>query len=100
MVFETTQGLLNFPHLTIQLKLPQIEQLPCPNLFSLMMALRIPPKTTKTITTFVDHSAEWNTTGTVTPLENFTETASPLISCSILTIIDKRVAVRVTNTTE
>ena len=36
----------------------------------------------------------------MTPLEKFTETASLLISHSMSTIIDKRVAVRVTNTTE
>ena len=36
----------------------------------------------------------------VTRLEKFTETASLLISYSISMIIDKRIAVRVTNTTE
>ena len=36
----------------------------------------------------------------MTPLEQFTETASLLISASMFTIIDKRIAVRVTNTTE
>ena len=36
----------------------------------------------------------------MTPLEKFTETASVLISHSMSTIIDKRIAVRVTNTTE
>ena len=36
----------------------------------------------------------------MTPLEKFTETASLLISHSMSTIIDKRTAVRVTNTTE
>ena len=56
--------------------------------------------TTKTITAFIDHPSKWNTTGTVTPLEKFTETASLLISHSISTIIDRRIAVRVTNTTE
>ena len=63
-------------------------------------ALTIPPTTTKTITAFIDHPSKWNTTGTVTPLEKFTETASLLISHSMSTIIDKRIAVRVNNTTE
>ena len=36
----------------------------------------------------------------VTPLEKFTERASLLIYPSMSTIIDKRIAVRVTNTTE
>ena len=63
-------------------------------------ALTIPPTRTKTITVFIDHPSKWNTTGTVTPLEKFTETASLLISHSMSTIIDKRIAVRVTKTTE
>ena len=63
-------------------------------------ALTIPPTTTKTITAFTDHPSKWNTTGTVTPLEKFSETASLLISHSMSTIIDKKIAVRVSNTTE
>ena len=63
-------------------------------------ALTIPPATTKTITAFIDHLSKWNTTGYVTPLEKFTVTASLLISHSMSTIIDKRIAVRVTNTKE
>ena len=56
--------------------------------------------TTKTIRAFVDHSSEWNTTGTVTPVEKFTEAAILIISHSMSTIIDRKIAVRVTNTTE
>ena len=36
----------------------------------------------------------------MTPLEKFTETANLLISHSMSTIIDKRIAARLTNTTE
>ena len=53
-------------------------------------AVTIPPTTTKTITAFVDHPSKWNTTGTVTLLEKFMETDE----------VDKRMAARVTNTTE
>ena len=63
-------------------------------------AITIPPTTAKTITAFVDHPSERNTTGTVTPLEKFTETASLLTSHSMSTKIDKEKAVRVTNTME
>ena len=63
-------------------------------------ALIIPPTTTKTITAFIDYPSKRNRTGTVTPLEKFTETASLLISHSLSTITDKRIAVSVTNTTE
>ena len=56
--------------------------------------------TTKTITAFVDHLSEWNTTGIVTPVEKITEAASLIISHSMSTIFDKKILVRVTKTTE
>ena len=63
-------------------------------------ALTIPPRTTKTITSFVDHPSELNITKTVTALEKFTETTSLLISQILSTIIDKTIAVKVTNKAE
>ena len=63
-------------------------------------SITILQQTTKSITPFVDHISEWNTTGTVTPVEKFTETASLIISQSESTITDRKIAVRVTNTTE
>ena len=63
-------------------------------------ALTIPSRTTKTVTAFVDHPSEWNTIGTVTPLERFTEIASLLISHSMSTKSDMKMAVRLTNTTQ
>ena len=56
--------------------------------------------TTKTITAFLDNLSKWNTTGTVTPVQKFTEAASLIISHSMATICDRKIAVRVTNTTE
>ena len=56
--------------------------------------------TTKTITAFVDHPSERHTTGTVTPVGEFTEAASLLKFHSILTIFDKNIAVKIANTTE
>ena len=63
-------------------------------------SITIPQQTTKTITAFVDHVSEWNTTGTVTPVEKFTEAASLIMSHSMSTISDRKMAVRVTHTTE
>ena len=87
-------------HLTMQVKTTSSETTTKPKPVITDEALTIPPTTTKTITAFIDHPSKWNTTGTVTPLEKFTETASLLISHSMSTIIQKRIAVRVTNTTE
>ena len=63
-------------------------------------SITIPQMTTKTITAFVDDLSEWNTTRTVTPVEKFTEAASLIIANSMSTIFDRKVANRVTNTTE
>ena len=100
VVNDTTHGLIHFPHLTMQVKTASSETSTKPQTVFTDEALTIPPTTTKTITVFIDHPSKWNTTGSVTPLEKFTETASLLISHSMSTIIDKRIAVSVTNTTE
>ena len=100
VVIDTTHGLIRFPHLTMQVKtaLSQASAKPQPVLIH--DSITMPQMTTKTITAFVDHSSEWKTTGTVTPVEKFTEAASLIISHSMSTIIDRKIAVRVTNTTD
>ena len=100
VVPDTTYVLIHFPHLTMQVKTASSETTTKPQTVITDHAVTIPPTATKTMTAFVDHPSKWNTTGTVTPLEKFTEAASLLISHSISTIIDKRIAVGVTNTTE
>ena len=100
VVIDTTHGLIQIPHLTMQVKTAASETTTKLQPVITDEALTMPLMTTKTITAFIDYPSEWNTTGTVTPLEKCTETASLLISHSMSTIIDKRIAVRVTNTTE
>ena len=100
VVIDTTHGLIHFPHLTRQVKTAASETNTRPQPDIPDDALTIPPTTTKTIKAFVDHPSKWNTTGSVTPVENFTETASLMIFHSMSTTIDKRMAVRVINTTE
>ena len=100
VVIDTTHGLIHFPHLTMQVRSALNQTSTKPPAVLIHDNITIPQMTTKTITAFVDHVLEWNTTGTVTPVEKFTETASLLISHSMSTIIDRKIAVRVTNTTE
>ena len=97
---DTTHGLTHFLYLTMQVQTASSETTTKPQPVITDEALTIPPTTSKIITAFIDHPSKWNTTGTVTQLEKFTETASLLISHSISTKIDKRIAVRVTKTTE
>ena len=100
VVIDTTHGLIHFPHLTMQVKTASSETTTKPQPVIMDADLTIPPATTKTVTAFIDQPSKCNTTGTVTTLEKFTETASLLFSHSMSTITDKQIAVRVTNTTE
>ena len=100
VVIDTTHGLIHFPHLTMHVKTASNETTTKPQPVITDDALMIPTKTTKTITAFFDLPSKWNTTGTVTPMEKFTETASLPISHSIKTIFDKTKAFKVTDTTE
>ena len=100
VVIDTTHGLIHFPHLTMQVKSASSQKSAKPQVVLVHDNITIPQMTTKTITAFVDHLLEWNKTVTVTPVEKFTETSSLIISQSISTIIDRKIAVRVTNTTE
>ena len=89
VVIDTTHGLIHFHHLTMQAKTASSETTTKPQPVITDEALTIPPTTTETITAFIDHPSKWNITGTVTPLEKFTETASLLISHSMSTINDR-----------
>ena len=100
VVIDTTHGLIHFPHLTMQVKSALSKTSAKPQAVLIHDSITIQQLTTKTITEFVDHVSERNTTETVTPVEKFTETASLLLSHSKSTIIDRKIAVRVTNTTE
>ena len=100
LVIDTTHGLIHFPHLTMQVKSASSQASAKPQPVLIHDSITIPQMTTKTITAFVDHSSKWNTTGNVTPVEQFTEAASLIISHSMSTIIDRKIAVRVTKTTE
>ena len=100
VVIDTTHGLIHFPLLTMQVKNALSQTSAKPQAALIHDNITIPQMTTKTVTAFVDHVSEWNTTGTITPVENFTENASLIIYHSMSTKTDRKIAVRVTNTTE
>ena len=100
VVIDTTHGLIHFPHLTMQVKSALTQTSAKPQAVLIHDSITIPQQTTKTIIACVDHVSEWNTTETVAPVEKFTEAASLIISHSMSTITDRKIAVKVTNTTE
>ena len=79
VVIDTTHGLIHFPHLTMQVKSALSQTSAKPQAVLIHDSITIPQMTTITITAFVDHLSEWNTTGTLTPMEKFTEAASLII---------------------
>ena len=94
VAIETTQGLIHFPDLTMQAKKAANEASAKPSSALFHDRITLPPMTTKTTRAFVDHSSEWLTTCTVTPVGKFMEAASLLICHSRSTIIDKKTADR------
>ena len=80
VVIDTAHGLIHFPHLTMHVKSALSQTSAKPQFVLIQDSITIPQMTTKTITAFVDHLSEWKTTGTVIPVEKFTETASLIIS--------------------
>ena len=97
---DTMHVLIHFPHLTMQGKRAANETCAKLQFVLTVRTLTIQHRTTKTITANVDHPSDWKTTGTMTPLEKNMETAYLLISHLTSTMIDKKVAVRLTNATE
>ena len=70
VIIDTTHGLIHFPHLTMQVKSALTQTSAKPQAVLIHDSITIPQQTTKTITAFVDHVPECNTTGTVTPGKN------------------------------
>ena len=100
VVIDTTHGPSQFPHLIMQVKITLSQTNAKPQAVLIRDSKTIPQMTTKTLTAFVDEFSEWNTTGTMTPTDKFKEAASLIISHSISTKFDRKLAVRVTNATE
>ena len=69
VVIDATHGVIHFPHLTMQVKSALSQTSAKPQDVLIHDSVTIPQMKTKTITAFVDHLSEWNTTGTVTPVE-------------------------------
>ena len=64
VVIDTTHGLIHFPHLTMRVKSASSGTSAKLQAVLIHGKITVPPRKTKTITTFVDYSSEWNTTGT------------------------------------
>ena len=100
VVIDTTPTLVRFPHMTMQTKSSASETSAKLQVVLTHDNITVPTMTTNTITAFADHPSELGTTGTVTPVGKFSEAASLLLSHSMSTLFDKKIAVGNTNTRE
>ena len=73
MVIDTTHGLIHFPHLATHDRSASSQTSAKSQSLLIHDSITIPQTTTKAITAFVDHLLDKNTTGTVIPVEKFTE---------------------------
>ena len=73
VLIDATHGFVHFPRLTMQVKSALSQTSAKFQAVLIHDSVITPQMTTKTITAFVDHLSEWNTTGTVTPVEKFTK---------------------------
>ena len=80
VVIDNTHGLIHLPHLTMQVKSASSGTRGKPQAVLIHDSITAAQMTSKAITAFVDHLSERNTTGTVTPVQKFTEAASLIIS--------------------
>ena len=100
VVIDIAHGLIDFLHLMMQVKSTKNEK--SAKIQSVLSDdnLTISSMTTRMITAFVDYPSDWNITVSFTPLDKLIGTAGLLISCSMSTISDKEVAIKVMNTTD
>ena len=90
VMIDTTHGLILFRHLTVEVKSAYSQKKCKTSTYPQRRQTDKSAMTTKTINTFVHHLSERKTTGTVKPLERFTETTEVLIFHSIATSNDKK----------
>ena len=100
VILDIPHGLLHFPHLSMQAKTTDEVKTMKPQAVIIPEDITIPSMTTKTINAHTNFSSQFKTTGTITPVEQYTENATLLISHSMSTITENEVPIRVTNVGE
>ena len=100
VILDIPHALLQFPHLSMQAKTADEGKTVKPQAVMTPEDKTIPPMTTKAINAHANYTSQFKTTGIITPIEQYTEGATLLISHSMSTVTNKEVPIRVTNTSE
>ena len=100
VVLDITHGILHFPHLSMQVKSVDEQRIVKPQAVIIPEDITIPAMVTKNGNAHANFISQFRTTGIVTPLEQFTENATLLVSHSMSAITNKEIPIRVTNVGE
>ena len=75
VILDITHALLHFPHLSMQAKTADEGKMTKPQAVMIPEEITIQPMTTKTIKAYANHLSPFKTTGIITPVEQYSETA-------------------------
>ena len=98
-ILDVSQGLLHFPHLTYSIETDEYTRNRKLYKVQIKNPLTIPPETTQTITGYTDISSSIDTTGVINPATNHCSGDPLVVVSSISTASNRKIGVRVTNTT-
>ena len=101
-ILDTAQGTIDFPKIQITLALKDERQKcnPKPITIKTKEKHTIPAQATRIIHASITTSNDHSITGTVQPLPQFDENAKLIVAPAITTARDKRVAIKIANTTD
>ena len=101
-ILDTAQGTIDFPKIQITLALKDERQKCNPKPITIKTEEKhtIPAQTTRIIHASITASNDHPITGTVQPLPQFDENAELIVAPAITTARDKRVAIKIANTTD
>ena len=97
-ILDVSQGLLHFPHLTYSIGTDEYTRNRKLYKVQIKNPHTIPPETMQTITSYTDISSSIDTIGVINPATNHCS-GDPLVASSISTASNRKIDVRVTNTT-
>ena len=100
VIFDATDGPICFSHFTLNVKNDNNDKTAKPPKCRQKRQTDNSSYDNKTITSFIEFSSKWTATGFVNPTETLTKTARLLILHSMSSLTDKKVELRITETTE
>ena len=100
VVLDITHGILHFPHLSMQVKSVDEPKSVRPQAVIIPEDITIPAMVTRNIKAYTNFNSHFRTTGIITPIDQYTENATLLVSHSMSAMTNGEIPIRVTNVGE